>query len=1566
MKKKITGGIILLVILGCVWYFYQAKIVVTKIAAIGFPDFMLEKMVTSNNNDWIEVKSLSLDNLEDLSSYKFALIRAHGRSLDKEHVELIKKAEKQGTKVYMAGITNPEFDISNISGKEFDYISTLMQNGCAKNYRSLFNYVRNEIDKKTFFKQKSNEPYILPDNFFFHIDDEAIFDKIENYEKYYKEKGFYKKNGSKIAFLAGNINNQNSNAEHTVKLIKSLESKGLNVYPIQAWGGARLKLLQQVNPDLVIMRPHGRLIMGGADKAVQWLVKNNIPLYAPLTIFEDYEKWDKNPQGMGGGMLSMSVVMPELDGAVMPYALIAQFENEKGYKIFDAIPGRVEDFAEAASKRTALKKKENSQKKIAIYYFKGVGKSGLNASGLDVISSLYNTLKVLRKEGYNLNGLPETEAEFGKMVMAKGAVLAPYALGAFDKYLKTGKPELVEKSVYEKWCKEAMPEDMYKSVTDRYGEAPGQYMAVEKDGKKYIAVTALRFGNICLLPQPMSGIGTDANKIVHGAKMAPPHPYIASYLWTQKAFKADAIWHFGTHGSLEFTPYKQVALSSHDWSDRLIGTLPHFYLYIISNIGEGMTAKRRSYATLLTHLTPPFMKSDSHRELELIHEKIHRRNLAPKNTPLRQQYAVTIRKMAEKMNIHKSLKLDTTANYTYTDEDIEKIHEYLEEIKEEKVTSGIYTLGVPYPEHKLKETTELMSIDAIAFNLARVDAERKKITFKKAENASFVSHFYKPKARKIIRKSMNPKGVDAVIASVLTAKELFFAHNWEKKQKAGSRSFMMMRKKQPVKSNSFGKDKLPELLVKLCENDENKDYILKLESKKVFEKSSKMLNAGYRARMLKMARRVKATSPDLYKTVRIGSQKHMINLLSLMQDSVVYAETFRLLKEGDLNERILQEKQRVLKANAKKCENKNQLKILQLAFSDKLAKQIKNKDKKTLLEMQKTLVFYDKNKKVFEYCNPKIAEKLKSLSKDSVVWYNKLKKSQKLIRKGIDAIEKKEASYAQAILQVEENIRSIHKNKENLAKSTRAEHQAVVNAFAGGYTAPSSGGDPIINRRAVPTGRNMYSIDAERTPSEESWEVGKKLAKSLLANEFKSKGHYPKKVSFTLWSTNFISTEGATIAQILYLLGVEPVRGGFGSVRNLKLIPMDVLQRPRIDVVVQTSGQLRDLASSRLALINRAIALAAEADEDEEINYVAKGMLDTEKALLAKGFSPAEARKFSTQRVFGGLNGSYGTGIMGMVEKGDSWENEKEIAETYIHNMGAIYDTRENWGTFKKGLFEAALQNTEVVVHPRSSNTWGALSLDHVYEFMGGLNMAVRHVTGSDPSAYFNDFRNVSNPRMQTLEQAIGVETNSTVFNPKFIKELLKEDAAALGGLAETFRNTYGWNIMKPKAIDKYIWDNYFDIYIKDKYKLNLPRILKEKSPYAMQEMTAVMLEIARKGYWKASPEQLKELAQIHAQLVKEREAACTGFVCDNAKLRKFIAQKVDKKLAEDYKEAIKTVREVKVEDKKDNVVLKKEEQKKNTVEKTQTSNKNRVGWWIGGFLILLILIFAVFKKRKK
>ena len=349
---------------------------------------------------------------------------------------------------------------------------------------------------------------------------------------------------------------------------------------------------------------------------------------------------------------------------------------------------------------------------------------------------------------------------------------------------------------------------------------------------------------------------------------------------------------------------------------------------------------------------------------------------------------------------------------------------------------------------------------------------------------------------------------------------------------------------------------------------------------------------------------------------------------------------------------------------------------------------------------------------------------------------------------------------------------------------------------------------------------------------------------------------------------------------------------------------------------------------------------------------------------LTSTVSPKEAREVSMYRVFGGVNGNYGTGIQEMVTAGDRWDKESQIAEVYLNNMGAFYGDEKNWETVRKAAFEAALTRTDVVVQPRQSNTWGALSLDHVYEFMGGMNLAVRNVTGKDPDAYLADYRNHSNMRMQEVKEAIGIEGRTTIFNPAYIKEKMKGGASSASTFAEIVTNTYGWNVMKPKAIDKEMWDEIYNVYVKDKYNLGTKEFFDKQNPAALMEMTAVMMESARKGMWKATPQQLKDIAKLHTETVNKYKPSCSGFVCDNAKLRNYIASKTDAASAKEYQQNVEQIRDAEAaKNSSDKGMVMKKETLSEDAQKTTTVVSGIV---VGVIVIVAFVMLAILIRRRR
>ena len=323
----------------------------------------------------------------------------------------------------------------------------------------------------------------------------------------------------------------------------------------------------------------------------------------------------------------------------------------------------------------------------------------------------------------------------------------------------------------------------------------------------------------------------------------------------------------------------------------------------------------------------------------------------------------------------------------------------------------------------------------------------------------------------------------------------------------------------------------------------------------------------------------------------------------------------------------------------------------------------------------------------------------------------------------------------------------------------------------------------------------------------------------------------------------------------------------------------------------------------------------------------------------------------------------YGTGIQEMITSSDKWETEDEIANTYMNNMGADYGSDKNWGEFQTGLLKTVLTNTDVIIQPRQNNTWGALSLDHVYEFMGGLNLAIRNVTGKDPDAYFADYRNRNHMKMQDLKEAIGVESRSTVLNPAYIKEMMKGGAGSASQLTEVVTNTFGWNVTKPDVVDNELWDAYYDIYVKDKFNLGTETYFKQTNPEVLQEVTAIMMESARKGMWEASETQLVDIAKLHTDLVREFGSSGAGFSGNNAKLQSFISQKINPKEAEAYNKQLQKMKTSSpVTSTNGSTVLKKEEM--SVMDDNQKNSFN--GVIVGSVALALFVALLVVLRRKR
>ena len=1445
-KKHIFLALLVVIVLGGLAKAYSAWVGTTRIAFLNYQAIALGQISHANDNAMIKLSEITTDDFDHLDDYDMIIVNGMGLRIDENQRKQLEEASyKVPTLTHAA--TNPANNIVSVDNFDADYLMQYIENGGKKNYHSMLAYIRKFIDGKKFMAPEPERVNERPDYLLTHFDpkdekgDELGFNSIREYNAFLAKNGLYKE-GAPTIMLTGFMG-------AAPDMEKAFEKKGFMVYRInQLQSFIAGHHADSIQTNAVVNMAHGRL----GDYFVEFLKQKNIPLFSPLNINRLTTEWESDKQGMNGGFMSQSIVTPEIDGAIRPYVVFGQRINKEGLQEVYGIPDRMESFVESVQGYVNLKNKKNSSKRIAIFYFKGPGQNALTASGMEVVPSLYNLLVRLKNEGYNVGKLPANPQELAKMIQAQGAVFGTYAEGAYTQFLQSGHPALVTAQQFAGWTQKALSKKMIKEMNQLYGSFPGKYMATD-DGK--LAVARLQFGNVALLPQVMAGVGGDSFKIVHGTDQAPPYTYVASYLWARYGFSADALIHFGTHGSLEYTPRKQVALGSNDWSDRLIGVVPHLYIYTIGNVGEAMIAKRRTYAQTQSYLTPPFKESELRQTYKQLSDAIQ--SYEKKASA---EQSLKVKALTVKMGIARELGLDAKQmNKPYSADEIARVENFAEELANEKIIGKLYTLGVPYDNDDIRTSVYAMATDPIAYGMLAVDKLKGRAQEGVEKHKQLFDRLYLSKARNTVTQLLGSASVsDEYICRYvgITPAELQMARKVEAMQAAPDPIQMMMQMADQMGGAKEAKPK-------------------KVDHRTVSE--LRAAKVSHKKKVPQMSR-----------------------------------EAFEKMEQTG-------------------------------RFPDKMMEAIKKGQK-----------WYQDDLKKAKMAKAGKGKASQKSSKDKGMMMSKAPK-----------YTRQQIHLAQAITTVEHALQNVGKYSEALRQSPLNEMSSLMNALNGGFTAPSPGGDLIVNPNTLPTGRNLFSINVENTPSEDAWEKAKELCDNTIKMYCeRHKGEYPRKVSYTLWSSEFIETEGATIAQILYMLGVEPVRDAFGRVTDLRLIPSKQLGRPRIDVVVQTSGQLRDLAASRLFLINKAIEMAANAKGDKYDNLVKAGVTESERVLVEKGMSPKEAREVSMYRVFGGVNGNYGTGIQEMVTAGDRWDKESQIAEVYMNNMGAYYGDEKNWETVRKAAFEAALTRTDVVVQPRQSNTWGALSLDHVYEFMGGMNLAVRNVTGKDPDAYLADYRNHSNMRMQEVKEAIGIEGRTTIFNPAYIKEKMKGGASSASTFAEIVTNTYGWNVMKPKAIDKEMWDEIYNVYVKDKYHLGTKEFFDKQNPAALMEMTAVMMESARKGMWKATPQQLKDIAKLHTETVNKYKPSCSGFVCDNAKLRNYIASKTDAASAKEYQQNVEQIRDAEAaKNSSDKGMVMKKETLNEDAQKTTTVGSGIV---VGVIVIVAFVMLAILIRRRR
>jgi magnesium chelatase subunit H len=904
---------------------------------------------------------------------------------------------------------------------------------------------------------------------------------------------------------------------HYDGVISALEAEGFNTRPIFATGlDQRAAITQFFAPggelgvDAVLSLTGFSLVGGpayndsaAAEKLLAWL---DVPyLVATPLEFQTIEEWEQDPRGLTPLEATMMVALPELDGATMPMVFGGRRTGGAGLenRRMCVHPERAAKLAARIARLVRLRKTPCATRKIGIVLFNFPPNAGATgtAAYLSVFASLFNTLQALQTAGYQVDMPADISALRCAIIegnaKSRGTPANVGATMSRDAHIRS-EPHLTE-------------------IEKAWGPAPGTQLTDGRD----IFILGASFGNVFVGVQPPFGYEGDPMRLLFESGFAPTHAFSAFYRWLATDFDADAVLHFGTHGALEFMPGKQAGLSGKCWPDRLIGQLPNFYLYAANNPSEGMLAKRRGMATLISHLTPPVAAAGLYKGFLDLKTSLERyRALAP-DAPDGPALLELLHAQAESLDLPQKAPAELAAA--------------LLELEYTLIPEGLHIVGAP------------------------------------------------PGA----------------------------------------------------------------------------------------ESRGKILDAAG------------ITDP---------------------------AERVRL--DGLLGQ----------------------------------------------------------------------------------------------------------------------------------------DHElpALLRALDGKYIAPAPGGDLIRSPAVLPTGRNLYGFDPFRMPTVFAVQDGAAQADLLLARHAADGHGLPETIALLLWGSDNLKSEGAPLAQALWLLGAAPRRDSFGRLCGAQLVPLATLGRPRIDVIVTLSGIFRDLLPMQTKLLAEAAFLAAQADEPPAQNFIRKHAL----AFVASHGGTIED---AALRVFSNQEGSYGANVNNLIETG-AWENAEDLGKTYINRKGFAYGL-DGRPARHDAVLNAVLKTVDAAYQNLESLELGVTSVDHYFDGLGGLTRAITALSGDKPKIYIADQTRGSG-KMRTLDEQVSLEMRTRTLNPKYIEDLLAHGYEGVRQIESQVTNTLGWSATTG-AVAPWVYRQITETFVLDQ---NMRARLAALNPTASARLTNRLIEAQERRFWAPDDDTLAQL----------------------------------------------------------------------------------------------------------
>jgi cobaltochelatase CobN len=413
---------------------------------------------------------------------------------------------------------------------------------------------------------------------------------------------------------------------------------------------------------------------------------NDAPIFQTVLAGSTEEAWASGLTGLSGRDIAMNVALPEVDGRILSRAISFKGEayfdeaTECPIATYRAQGDRIGFAAKLAANWAKLRGVSAADRNVALVLANYPNKDGrlANGVGLDTPQATVNTLHALADAGYSVEDAPSDSD-----VLMETIISGP-TNWLTDRADKEG-GETLPLDIYQKHF-DALPFDVKEQITTRWG-APEDDPFLTPEGFK---LSIFKFGNATVAVQPARGYNIDPTDTYHSPDLAPPHNYLAFYIWLRHVQNAHAIVHMGKHGNLEWLPGKAIALSENCMPEAVFGPTPHIYPFIVNDPGEGTQAKRRAQAVIIDHLTPPLGRAETYGPLKDLEALVDEYYEAAGIDPRRIAYL-----RREILSITSSTGLDKDAGLSGDDEDgdLAKLDSYLCELKEAQIRDGLHIFG---------------------------------------------------------------------------------------------------------------------------------------------------------------------------------------------------------------------------------------------------------------------------------------------------------------------------------------------------------------------------------------------------------------------------------------------------------------------------------------------------------------------------------------------------------------------------------------------------------------------------------------------------------------------------------------------------------------------------------------------------------------------------------------------------------------------------------------------------------------------------------------------------------